>query len=63
MTESFREFLSRMGLSQIECSRRFGIPYRTVNHWAAGDRECPPYVVKMMEEILAKTKTLKKSGV
>lgn len=42
----------RMSLKEI--SERFGIPYRTVQNWNAGVRECPEYVIRMMDEILSK---------
>lgn len=41
-----------MTLKQI--SDRFDIPYRTVQNWNAGVRECPKYIIKMMDEILSK---------
>ena len=46
----FRELLERMGLRQTACSTRFCIPLRTVQGWALGERECPPYVRLMMAE-------------
>lgn len=49
----FRELLAEAGVSQSECSRRFGIPLRTVQNWANGERECPAYTLNMMREILA----------
>ena len=64
----FSDFLSALGLTQTELSRRYSIPLRTVQHWAAGDRECPVYVRLMLarlcglieeldEETEAKTET------
>lgn len=47
----FRDLLKAIDLNQSECSRRFEIPLRTIAHWAAGDRECPPYVRLMMAEL------------
>ena len=47
----FRDLLKAMDLTQTECCRRFEIPLRTVQHWANGDRECPPYVRLMMAEL------------
>ena len=40
----FREFLSDLGISQAALSRRFLIPLRTVQDWAASKREPPIYV-------------------
>ena len=51
----FRELLRAMGMTQTECSRRFEIPWRTVQNWAANSpterRECPVYVRLMMAEL------------
>lgn len=52
---AFRDFLAALGLTQTECARRFSIPLRTVQHWAAGDRDCPAYVRLMMAELLQQT--------
>ena len=51
ITIPFRDLLKAMGLSQTECCRRFEIPWRTVAHWAAGDRPCPAYVRLMLAEL------------
>ena len=48
----FRDFLRALGMTQTQCSRRFDIPLRTVQHWSAGDRECPSYVRMMMAELI-----------
>ena len=54
--DSFSEFLKAVGLTQSELSRRFEIPLRTVQGWALGERACPPYIIKMMSEILTSDK-------
>lgn len=48
-----RQTLMEFGISQSDCARRFGIPLRTVQNWANGERECPAYTLNMMREILA----------
>ena len=48
----FKDLLARMGLNQSACSRRFGVPLRTVQGWALGERECPVYVRRMMAELV-----------
>ena len=50
--ESFREFLEQVHMGQSECSRRFGIPLRTVQSWAEGQRTPPRYLVEMMAKII-----------
>ena len=51
----FREFLATLDMTQSECSRRFGIPLKTVQNWASSSptarRECPVYVRLMMAEL------------
>lgn len=47
-----RDIASAAGLSLRALAARFGIPYRTVQDWAAGVRTPPPYVLQMMIECL-----------
>lgn len=47
-----REIAFAAGLSLRALAARFGIPYRTVQDWAAGARTPPPYVLQMMIECL-----------
>ena len=42
------------GMTQTAFAKRFGIPLRTLQHWIAGDRECPKYVIAMLSELLDK---------
>ena len=56
-TNEFREWLNEVNLSQSECARHFGIPLRTVQNWALGERECPAYTLKMMQDALNPAKT------
>lgn len=39
-------------LSRQQFSDLFCIPVRTVQSWELGDRSCPLYVFRMMEELL-----------
>lgn len=48
--DPFRVLLKSMGLTQSQCSTRFCIPLRTVQHWAEGSRSSPPYLRLMMAE-------------
>lgn len=49
--DSFKDLLKAMGLTQTECSRRFCVPLRTVQHWALEERSCAIYVRLMMAEL------------
>lgn len=49
------EILAASGLNKTQLSKRFSIPYKTVQNWCAegGEhRDCPVYVRLMMQEIL-----------
>lgn len=47
-----KEICEKYGMKQVELSRRFGIPLRTVEDWHAGRRNPPEYVVGMIVELL-----------
>ena len=47
------DILKRHGLSMAKLSKRFNIPYRTVQDWNAGRRKCPDYVFGMIDELLS----------
>lgn len=51
------ELLDKYSMSKADLSRRFHIPYRTIQNWTANGpnrRECPEYITGMMDEILKK---------
>ena len=58
---TIRELCNEYGYSQTKLAKRFGIPLRTVSDWCRELRTPPPYVVKMMEEILKEEKLQKKA--
>lgn len=49
---TIREICECYALSQTALAKRFDIPLRTVQDWHAEKRVLPPYVVKMMVELL-----------
>lgn len=49
-----RALIERYGLTQSAFSRYFDIPLRTVQDWYSGRRQCPPYVITMAAEIIAR---------
>lgn len=49
---SVKDIARDAGLSQRKLAERFCIPYRTVENWCGGQRECPAYLRLMMQEIL-----------
>lgn len=52
VTPTVKEIIMASGMSQTKFAERFDIPYRTVQNWYSGTRQCPEYVRKMMVEIL-----------
>lgn len=51
---TIKELMDKYRYNIKQLSDRFSIPYRTVQNWASGQRECADYIVKMMDEILKK---------
>lgn len=49
---SVPEIASAACLSNRKLAERFCIPYRTVENWCGGQRNCPDYVRLMMQELL-----------
>lgn len=49
---TIQDLVSAAGGKITHLAARFGIPYRTVQGWVAGERQCPGYVLRMMAEIL-----------
>lgn len=56
---TIKEMLERIGWTQKQFSDYFWIPYRTVQNWTAGSRECPGYVVELIRYKLAAEGILK----
>lgn len=44
-----KEIRALTGLSQSQFSERYEIPLPTLRHWERGDRECPKYVLDLLE--------------
>lgn len=49
----YTEILKKNGVKNSEISARFGIPMRTLQNWARGDREPPEWVLKLLDIALA----------
>lgn len=47
-----KEIAATAGLSQRKLAERFCIPYRTMENWGSGSRECPLYLRLAMQEAL-----------
>ena len=46
------DVLDRYNITRSNFAAYFGIPYRTVQGWCLGNRQCPTYVIAMICEIL-----------
>ena len=49
---SMKDVVSRSGMDMAKFSRRFCIPYRTLQAWCDGTNPCPVYIKLMILEIL-----------
>ena len=49
---SVPEIAAAAGISNRKLADRFCIPYRTVENWCGGQRNCPDYIRLMMQECL-----------
>lgn len=49
---TIKEICEKYGITQTVLAKRFGIPLRTVQNWAGGQRSAPDYVIRMMVELL-----------
>lgn len=51
---TINEMLERTGWTMKQFALWFGIPYRTIQNWVSGVRECPEYVRDLMKYKLFK---------
>ena len=56
---TFEELIQKHNLKIIDISKRFEIPYRTVQNWKRGEREAPEYVIKLIDRVIELEKTVK----
>ena len=55
---TFKELRELSGLNKTDFAAYFEIPYRTIQNWELGLRECPKYLLKLMEYKLKKEEVL-----
>lgn len=48
MINPFKELRESSGMNKTKFAEYFEIPYRTVQNWELGLRECPEYLLKLM---------------
>ena len=55
------ELRKSYGMSRPQFAEYFGIPYRTVQNWELGLRECHDYLLNLMQYKLEKEKSVIKA--
>lgn len=49
---NIKEIRQLTGLSQTAFGDKYGIPMRTIQNWENEKRECPAYVVALLERVV-----------
>lgn len=50
---TIKDICIKYGITQTDLSRRYGIPLRSVQHWYAGTRQPPEYLLIMLDTLLS----------
>ena len=53
-TPSIRELRTSTGMTQTEFGEYLNIPMRTIQNWEGGQRNCPEYVIELINYKLIK---------
>lgn len=56
---TFKEIREASGMSRNQFCEYFGIPYRTIQNWELGERDCPEYLLDLMVYKLKKEEFIK----
>lgn len=46
---TFKELREQSGMTRNQFVEYFGIPYRTIQDWELGNRNCPEYLLELLE--------------
>ena len=46
---TFKEIRETSGMNKTEFGKYFNIPYRTIQNWELGTRECPVYLLDLIQ--------------
>jgi len=57
---TFKTLREQSGMSRPQFAEYFQIPYRTVQSWELGDRQCPEYLLALIEYKLIHEKKIDK---
>ena len=58
-TVTFKELREASKMSRKQFTDYFNIPYRTIQNWELGERDCPEYLLALMEYKLKKEGIIK----
>ena len=50
---TIKDICIKYSITQTDLSRRYGIPLRSVQHWYAGTRQPPEYLLIMLDTLLS----------
>lgn len=56
---TFKELRKQSGMNLTQFSKYFGIPYRSIQNWELGQRQCPEYLLDLMKYKLEKENIIK----
>lgn len=59
MPKSIQALREQYGLSRKAFTEKFNIPYRTLQSWELGERNCPEYVLSLIEDNLEANETMR----
>ena len=59
MNMNIKELRTASGMSRNDFADYFEIPYRTIQNWELGIRDCPSYLLKLIEFKLKKEHKIK----
>lgn len=45
---TFKELRNQSSMNMTQFGKYFGIPYRTIQSWESGERQCPTYLLELM---------------
>ena len=63
MLLTIREIRASTGLSQAKFCEVLDIPLKTLQHWEAGRRSCPDYVVKLIIYRVQHDESIRNEGI
>ncbi len=55
---TIKEMRTASGMTQQQFSDLFSIPKRSIENWEGGKRECPGYLLRLIEYYLRKEKLI-----